>query len=126
MSSYVIAAPQAIAAVSGDLTGIGDAIKGAASEAAPSTTAIVAAAGDEVSAAITSLFGNYAKEFQALTARATQFHAEFGHALSAAGSQLCGRRGHECVAAGAGAAATILRQGVLLALHLSHRATAVR
>ena len=27
MSSYVIAAPEALAAVSGDLTGIGDAIK---------------------------------------------------------------------------------------------------
>jgi hypothetical protein len=86
MSSYVIAAPEAIAAVSGDLTGIRDAIKGAAAEAAPSTTAIAAAAGDEVSAAITSLFGGYAEEFQALTARATQFHSEFGHALSAAGS----------------------------------------
>jgi PE family len=93
MSSFVIAAPEAIAAVSGDLTGIGDAIKGAASEAAPSTTAIVAAAGDEVSAAITNLFGNYAHEFQALTARATQFHSDFGHALSAAGAKYAADEG---------------------------------
>ncbi|BBZ39389.1 PE family protein [Mycobacterium conspicuum] len=91
--SYVIAAPEAIAAVSGDLTGIGDAIKGAASDAAPSTTAIVAAAGDEVSAAITSLFGNYAKEFQTLTARATQFHSEFGHALTAAATNYAAAEG---------------------------------
>jgi len=91
--SYLIAAPEAIAAVSGDLSGIGDAIKGAASEAAPSTTAIATAASDEVSAAITSLFGNYAKEFQALTARATQFHSEFGHALSAAGTAYAANEG---------------------------------
>ena len=44
MSSYVIAAPETLAAVSGDLTGIGDAIKRAVAEAAPSTTALVAAA----------------------------------------------------------------------------------
>ncbi len=86
MSSYVIAVPEAFAAVSGDLTGIGEAIKGAAAEAAPSTTGIVAAAGDEVSAAVTSFFDDYAQEFQTLTAQATQFHAQFVHALSAAGT----------------------------------------
>ena len=66
--------------------GSGDAIAGAAAEAAPSTTGVVAAAQDEVSVTVTSLFGNYAKEFQALASRATQFHAQFGHALSAAGA----------------------------------------
>jgi hypothetical protein len=50
MSSYVIAAPEAIALASGDLTGIGEAIKEATAAAAPSTTGFVAAAGDEVSA----------------------------------------------------------------------------
>ena len=64
MSSYVIAAPEAFAAVSGDLTGIGEAIKGAAAEAAPSTTGIVAAAGDEVSAAITSFSAATPKSFR--------------------------------------------------------------
>jgi hypothetical protein len=86
MSSYVIAVPEAFAAVSGDLTGIGEAIKGAAADAAPSTTAIVAAAGDEVSAAIAKLFGGYAQEFQTLNAQATLFHAEFVRALSDAGA----------------------------------------
>jgi len=84
MSSYVIAAPEALAAASADLTGIGEAIKGAAAAAAPSTTGIVAAAGDEVSAAIASLFGSYAQEFQTLTAQTTAFQAQFERALSAA------------------------------------------
>jgi hypothetical protein len=84
MSSYVIAVPEAFAAVTGELTGIGEAIKGAAAEAAPSTTGIAAAAGDEVSAAITTLFDRYAQEFQTLTAQTTLFHTEFVRALSGA------------------------------------------
>ncbi|WP_239987980.1 PE family protein [Mycobacterium kansasii] len=86
MPSYVIAAPEAIAVASGDLTGIGEAIKGAAAAAAPSTTGIIAAAGDEVSAAIASLFGSYAQEFQQLTVQTSRFHAEFVRALAAAGA----------------------------------------
>ncbi|BBX62835.1 hypothetical protein MSAS_20090 [Mycobacterium saskatchewanense] len=86
MSPYVIAATEAVAVVSEDLTGLGEALKGAAAAAAPSTTRIIAAAGDEVSAAVASLFGGYAQEFQTLTARATQFQAQFAHALSAAGA----------------------------------------
>ncbi|ORB56363.1 PE family protein [Mycobacterium persicum] len=86
MSSYVITAPEAIAVASGDLTGIGEAIKGAAAAAAPSTTGLIAAAGDEVSAAIASLFGGYAREFQALSAQTTTlFQAEFVRALTTAG-----------------------------------------
>jgi len=86
MSSYVIAAPEAIALASGDLTGIGEAIEGATAAAAPSTTGLVEAAGDEVSAAITSFFVSYAHEFQTLTAQATLFHAQFVRALNAAGT----------------------------------------
>jgi len=86
MSSYVIAAPEALAVASGDLTGIGEAIRGAAAAAAPSTTGIVAAAEDEVSAAIASFFGSYAEDFHALTAQATLFHDRFVGALSGAGA----------------------------------------
>jgi hypothetical protein len=86
MASYVIAAPEAVALASADLTGIGEVLEGATAAAAPSTTELVAAARDEVSAAIANVFGSYAEEFQALTTQATQFHARFGHALSAAGA----------------------------------------
>ncbi|MEG7364430.1 PE family protein, partial [Pseudomonas citronellolis] len=67
MSSYVIAAPEAFALASGELTSIREAIEGAAAAAAPSTTGIAAAAADEVSAAIANFFGSYAGELQTLT-----------------------------------------------------------
>jgi hypothetical protein len=86
MSSFLIAAPEAFATASGDLAGIREAIKQASTAAAPSTTGIGAAAADEVSTAIAGIFGNYAEEFQALTAQSTLFHTQFVSALSAAGS----------------------------------------
>ena len=63
--SYVIAAPEAVAIASSDVSGIGGAIEGATASAAHATTRIVAAAGDEVSEAVASLFGNCARDFQA-------------------------------------------------------------
>ncbi len=84
MSSYVIAAPEALAVAAGDLAGIREAIKAATAAATPSTTGIAAAAGDEVSAAIASLFGSFAEDFHALTAETTLFHAQFVGTLSAA------------------------------------------
>lgn len=84
MSSYVIAAPEALAVASADLTGIGEALRGAAATAAPSTTRVVAAAADEVSLAISNLFAGYAREFQQLAAQATQFQAQFEQTLTAA------------------------------------------
>ncbi len=85
MSWYVVAAPEAIASASGDLRGVAVALDEAAVAAAPSMTGIVVAAGDEVSSAITKLFDSYGQQFQTLTARATQFHAQFAQALGAAG-----------------------------------------
>ena len=112
MSSYVIAAPEAFAVASGDLTGIGEAIKGAAAAAAPSTTGIVAAAGDEVSAAIASFFGSYAEEFQTLTARATLFQAQFVRALSAAGAAYAAAEAANVSLLVQALRATVLRPGV--------------
>ncbi len=85
MSSFVIAAPEVIAAASGDLTGIEEAIRDASAAAAPSTTGLAAAGADEVSAAIARVFGSYAEEFHALTAQTAVFQAEFARALGAAG-----------------------------------------
>jgi hypothetical protein len=82
MSSYVIAAPEALATASADLTGLGETIRAANAAAATSTTGLAAAAGDEVSAAIAGLFGNFGQEFQALSARTALFHAQFVQVLS--------------------------------------------
>ena len=83
--SYVIAVPDTLAAAAADVASIGSSINAAHSAAAAPTTAVVAAAGDEVSAAISSLFSGYGKEFQALSARAAEVHAQFVQALNGAG-----------------------------------------
>ena len=126
MSSYVIAATEAFGVVSGDLTGIEEAIKGAAAAATPSTTGIVAAAGDEVSAAITTLFDRYAQEFQALTAQATLFHDRFVGALSGAGASYATAEATNVSLLVQGLQQQFFDQGFFFPLHLSDRATALR
>ena len=90
MSSFLIAAPEALASASADLSGIGEAIRDATSAAAPSTTGIVPAALDEVSAAISRLFGGYGQEFQSLSAQSALFHSRFVQLLSSGGSAYAG------------------------------------
>ncbi|SOJ56597.1 PE-PGRS family protein PE_PGRS16 [Mycobacterium simulans] len=85
MSSFVIAAPEVLAAASRELTGIGSAISAANSAAAASTTQLVAAGGDEVSAVLARLFGSYAQDYQALSAQTAAFHDQFVRALAAGG-----------------------------------------
>src|SRR5438270_9052608 len=82
MSAFVIAAPEALATASADLSGIGEAIKDAAAMWAPSTTRIAPAAADEVSAAVARLFVNYAQTYQTLGAQAAAFQQQFVQALS--------------------------------------------
>jgi YVTN family beta-propeller protein len=86
LSSYLIAAPEAVATASADLSGIGEAINEATAAAVPSTIGIVPPAADEVSAAITRLFGTYSQGFHALSARSAAFHTQFMQALNSAGS----------------------------------------
>ncbi len=81
MSSFVIAAPEVLAAASQDFAGIGSAIRAANAAAAGSTTRVLAAAGDEVSAAISDVFGGYAQQYQALSARAALFGEQFVQAV---------------------------------------------
>src|SRR5271166_5472458 len=90
MSSFLIAAPEALAAASADLSGIGETIREARASAAPATTVIAPAATDEVSAAITRLLGDYAADFQALSARAATFHDGFVQTLLHSASAVAG------------------------------------
>ena len=64
--SFVSVAPEMVAAAAADLAGIGSAISAANAAAAVPTTEVVAAAADEVSAAIAALFGAHAQEYQAI------------------------------------------------------------
>jgi len=83
--SFVSAVPDVLTSASGDLTGIGSAIRVANAAASGSTTQVVAAAQDEVSAAISGLFGSYAQDYQAVIGQATLFHEQFAQALSTGG-----------------------------------------
>ena len=80
--SFVIAAPDAVTGAATDIARIGSWLSEANSAAAGSTTGVVAAAGDEVSAAVALLFSGYAQEYHALSAQAALFHSQFVLALS--------------------------------------------
>jgi PE family len=84
--SFVIAAPEMVASAASNLTSLGSMISEANAAAAGPTTGVVAAAGDEVSAGIASLFSSQARDFQALSAQAAAFHAQFVQALAGAGN----------------------------------------
>jgi hypothetical protein len=71
--SFVIAAPEFMAAAATDLSHIGSAVSAANAAAAGPTTAVLAAGADEVSAAVASLFSGHAQAFQQLSAQAAAF-----------------------------------------------------
>ncbi len=83
---YVLTAPEMLATAAANLEGIRSAISTANAAAAGPTSGVLAAAGDEVSAAIANVFGAHSREYQAVIKQAAAFHAEFNAALAAAGS----------------------------------------
>jgi hypothetical protein len=85
MSSFVFASPDVLSSASSDLSGIGSAIRAANFAAAPSTTSVAAAASDEVSAAISAVFGAHGQQYQALSAQVAKFHDQFVQALNGGG-----------------------------------------
>uniref|UniRef100_UPI001F30E7AB PE family protein n=1 Tax=Mycobacterium tuberculosis TaxID=1773 RepID=UPI001F30E7AB len=72
--SFVIAVPEALTMAASDLANIGSTINAANAAAALPTTGVVAAAADEVSAAVAALFGSYAQSYQAFGAQLSAFH----------------------------------------------------
>lgn len=75
--TYVRAEPEVLSAAAADLAGSGSSLSAAHAGASGSITGVVAAAGDEVAAAIASLFSNHGRRFQALSADAAAFHDQF-------------------------------------------------
>ncbi|MDP7704512.1 MULTISPECIES: PE-PPE domain-containing protein [unclassified Mycobacterium] len=84
--SYLLTAPETLAAAATDVDGIAAAIHAANAAAAGRTSGLLAAAGDEVSAAIADLFSAYGDEYQAVIKQASLFQDEFTRALSNAAS----------------------------------------
>ena len=81
--SFLVAAPEWLGSAAADVESIGSALHAANAAAAVPTTGLAAAGADEVSAAVTALFADFAQEYQALIAQASTFHQQFAQALSA-------------------------------------------
>ncbi len=75
--SFVVTAPEAVTTAAENLAGIGSNLGEATAAAAAPTTGVAAAAADEVSIAISEVFGRFGREFQALGAEAVAFQDEF-------------------------------------------------
>ncbi len=84
--SYVFAAPEYVAAAATDLADLGSTIDSARMAASGPTASIVAAAEDEVSAAVAAVFSGHARSFQLLGAQAGLFHSSFAQALRSGGN----------------------------------------
>lgn len=96
--SCLVMDPDALATAVADLEAIGSTIGRAGAAAAGPTSGLVAAAGDEVSAAIASDFAAHALQYRALMDQAAAFHTEFVKTLAAASTFYTGAE-----VAGAGA-----------------------
>ncbi|WP_139828496.1 PE family protein, partial [Mycobacterium riyadhense] len=83
--SFVSVAPELVVAAAADLARLGSAVSAANAAVAGSTTTLLAAGGDEVSAAIAALFGAHAQEYQVIGAQVAGFHQGFVRALTGAG-----------------------------------------
>jgi hypothetical protein len=73
-----------MAAAAADVAVIGSSLSEANGAAADATTDVIAAAGDEVSTAIATLFSNHGKAFQALSASALAAQSRFAQTLGGA------------------------------------------
>lgn len=82
--SYLLTAPEALAAAATDVNGIAATIHAANAAAAGRTSGLLAAAGDEISAAVANLFNAYGDEYQAVVRQASLFQSDFTRALSSA------------------------------------------
>ncbi|MEK1286863.1 PE family protein, partial [Mycobacterium ulcerans] len=78
----MIAAPEYVAAAANDLGGIGSTLAQANAAALAPITTVLPAGADEVSAAISFLFGAHAQAYQALSAQAASFHQQFVQLMS--------------------------------------------
>jgi hypothetical protein len=88
--SFLIAAPELVAAAAADLANVSSTISVANAAAAFPTASVVAAGADEVSATVAALFGAHAQAYQALSAQAARFPSQFVQLLNAGASSHAG------------------------------------
>ncbi|ORW85412.1 lipase [Mycobacterium riyadhense] len=73
-----------MSAAAADVASIGSVVATASQGVAAATTGVFAAAADEISAAIAALFSAHGQGYQAFSAQAVSFHAQFVQALTGA------------------------------------------
>ncbi|MDP7707283.1 MULTISPECIES: PE domain-containing protein [unclassified Mycobacterium] len=83
--SYLLATPDVLTLAAAEAAGIGSSITAANLSALAPTSTVLAAAADEVSAAIASLFSGHALDYQALSKQVAAFHEQFVLAVNSAG-----------------------------------------
>ncbi len=81
--SFAIVVPASVADAATGLENLSTTIRSAHAAAAAPTTAIAAAAGDEVSAAIAALFARQGAAYQAVSAQAAAFHTQLVDMINA-------------------------------------------
>ena len=85
--SFVIAAPEYVAATATDLANIGSTISTANASAWAPTSRVLPAGADAVSAEIAALFGAHAQAYQVLSAQAASFHRQFVQLMTGGATQ---------------------------------------
>jgi hypothetical protein len=83
-------APEMVTGAATGLGSIGSTVSAANAAVAAPTTAVLTAAGDEVSAAIAALFSRYGSEFQGQSAQVAKFHSQFVQTLDSAAGAYAG------------------------------------
>ncbi len=111
--SFLVAEPESVTAAAGNLAGIGATIEEANAAAAARTTAITAAAADDVSLAIAEMFGTYGQQFHTLSADAAAFHSEFVTLLSGGAGAYISAELTNAELSGSAAASTPILGGLL-------------
>jgi hypothetical protein len=81
--TFVTTQPDMLAAAAGQLAGVGSALTAHNAVAMPSTTAVLPAAADEVSALTAAQFASHAAMYQAVSAHAAAVHELFVTVLGA-------------------------------------------
>lgn len=80
--SVVYTVPDLMVAASDSLADLRSSLQAATAAAAGPTAEVAAAASDEISAAVSALFGSFGQEFQAVHSQAAAFHADFVRLLN--------------------------------------------
>jgi hypothetical protein len=105
--SFVVAVPEMLGTAATDLASLESTISLANAAAAAPTTGVLAAAEDEVSAAIAAVFSAHGQGFQTLSAQATAFHDQFVQALTAGAGSYVSAEAANAAAFTANAAQTV-------------------